>query len=60
MTILSVASNASGLAYPSEPWILIRWYHTSIHSKIAARASSSLCAVASSREPIFVRLFNSN
>ena len=22
---------------PSEPWILIRWYHTSIHLKIAAR-----------------------
>ena len=23
---LSVASNASGLTKPSEPWILIRWY----------------------------------
>ena len=29
-----------GADVASEPWILIRWYRTSIHSKISVRASS--------------------
>jgi hypothetical protein len=39
---LAAASNASVLKYPSEPWIRFRWYQTSIHSKIASRASAWL------------------
>ena len=32
--------NTSGLSLPSEPWILIRWKHASIHSSTSPCASS--------------------